>query len=55
MNKTQLHKNICNYLTETYESKNKDYGDSFSKQFQEYGLISSAIRLEAKLSRFMRF
>ena len=52
MNKTQLHKNICNYLTETYESKNKDYGDSFSKQFQEYGLISSAIRLEDKLSRF---
>lgn len=52
MNKTQLHKNICNYLTETYESKNEDYGDSFSKQFQEYGLISSAIRLEDKLSRF---
>lgn len=52
MDKEQLHFKILDQLHSTYINKNKDYGDSFGKQFQEYGEISSAIRLEDKLSRF---
>ena len=31
--------------------KNADYGDSFERQFNEYGLTSVCIRLEDKLNR----
>src|SRR5690625_717828 len=47
-----LHQNILNKMHEVYQSKNKDYGDSFGKQFSEYGIISSAIRIEDKFQRF---
>lgn len=30
MNKVEIHSQICKELTETYASKNKDYGDSFA-------------------------
>lgn len=46
------HIQICHELNRIYQLKNKDYGNSFSKQFEEYGLVSSAIRIEDKLSRF---
>lgn len=46
------HQDICKELTAIYEAKNKDYGNSFSKQFEEYGITSSAIRLEDKFLRF---
>lgn len=51
-NNVDKHKQICQQLNEIYVAKNKDYGDSFSKQFQEYGITSSAIRLEDKFLRF---
>lgn len=50
--KADKHSAICNQLHDTYRRKNADYGDSFGKQFKEYGLTSSAIRLEDKFSRF---
>jgi hypothetical protein len=50
--KAILHQQICEGLREIYKNKNQDYGDSFGKQFSEYGLTSSAIRLEDKLQRF---
>lgn len=31
--------------------KNTDYGSSFSKRFQKYGLLSAVIRLEDKFER----
>lgn len=46
-----LFKVITNEMLDLYEIKNKNYGDSFSKQFQEYGLTSVCIRLEDKLNR----
>ena len=52
MNSLETHESILWELHGTYEKKNKDYGDSFGKQFKEYGEISAAIRLEDKLSRF---
>lgn len=46
------HLKICQELNDIYYKKNQDYGDSFSKQFEEYGITSSAIRLDDKMSRF---
>lgn len=45
------HRKICEGLTDLYIRKNTDYGDSFSKTFDEYGLIMVCIRLEDKLGR----
>lgn len=50
--KQKRHQNICVKLHDIYLRKNQDYGDSFGKQFQEYGITSSAIRLEDKFRRF---
>lgn len=52
MNKVEKHREICNYLTELYESKNHDYGDSFHESFVEDGLVMSKIRLGDKYNRF---
>ncbi|WP_081988192.1 nucleotide modification associated domain-containing protein [Halobacillus sp. BBL2006] len=52
MNKMKAHSDLLDLLHQTYKQKNQDYGDSFGKQFGEYGEISSAIRLEDKLNRF---
>lgn len=45
---------ICTEINETLERKNKDYGNSFSEQFKEYGLVSSCIRLEDKMRRLKK-
>lgn len=44
-------KSITGEMTRLFEIKNKNYGNSFSKQFEEYGLTSVCIRLEDKLNR----
>lgn len=31
--------------------KNRDYGDSFSKQFAKYGIMSGLIRMDDKMAR----
>lgn len=46
-----LFEDITLEMRNTYERKNADYGNSFEEQFNEYGLISSCIRLEDKLRR----
>ena len=51
MNKIEQHAKICDEMNKLYEQKNKDYGDSFSKSFEEYGLTMPCIRLEDKLNR----
>ena len=38
-------------LAELLRKKNRDYGDSFEKQYNEYGLASVCIRIEDKLNR----
>ena len=49
--KVQTHIDICRTLTDIYIAKNKDYGDSFSKSFKEYGMMMPCIRLEDKINR----
>lgn len=55
MNKVECHAKICDEMNKLYERKNKDYGDSFSKSFEEYGLTMPCIRLEDKLNRLKSF
>lgn len=50
--KTSKHKEIIDKLHETYKAKNADYGNSFAKLFDKFGLRSSQIRLHDKLYRF---
>lgn len=45
------HQSICSELNGIYTRKNHDYGDSFRKTFEEYGLVMPCIRLEDKLGR----
>lgn len=51
MTNIEHHAAICKEMTALYEKKNRDYGDSFHKSFQEYGLTMVCIRLEDKLNR----
>lgn len=48
---SEMHKNICAELNDIYESKNADYGDAFSRTFNEYGIVAPLLRMEDKLSR----
>lgn len=48
------HKKLCEELNSTYKAKNKDYGNSFTKTFDEFGYTMSAIRLQDKLERFKK-
>lgn len=51
MTNIERHAEICKELTDLFEKKNHDYGDSFHKSYQEYGLTMVCIRLEDKLNR----
>lgn len=52
MGKSNLHKQICEELTDLYRRKNHDYGDSFHLTFEKWGLPMAAIRLSDKMQRF---
>lgn len=47
----EKHTTICKKLTEIYEKKNHDYGDSFHKTFEEWGMPMVCIRLSDKVNR----
>lgn len=47
-------KEVIEWMNNVYERKNADYGDSFSKTFEEFGLTSSAIRINDKTERFKK-
>ena len=43
---------LLDQIKDTHERKNHDYGDSFTKSMDEFGMTAAAIRLTDKLSRF---
>lgn len=45
------HAEICDALNELYSKKNHDYGDSFHRSFEKYGLDAACIRLNDKMNR----
>lgn len=51
MSKVEKHAEVCKALNALYARKNADYGDSFGKSYQEYGMVMACIRLEDKLNR----
>lgn len=51
MNKKEIYKNLLKNMYTTYESKNSDYGDSFGKSVEKYGLISALTRISDKFNR----
>ena len=38
-------------MTQTYDRKNTDYGDSFSRSVQRYGIIAALTRMSDKWNR----
>ena len=51
MNKSNPFKDYTDHLAATLENKNKDYGDSFSRSVDKFGIIAAVVRLEDKLNR----
>ena len=47
-------KDVLDKMNEIYERKNADYGNSFSKTFEEFGLTSAAVRINDKNERFKK-
>lgn len=42
---------ILDEMHDTYERKNHDYGNSFSKTFEEFGPVAAAVRMNDKMER----
>lgn len=51
MKQDHLIADTCDEIKHLLIRKNHDYGNSFSKQFEKYGLLSGIIRLDDKMSR----
>lgn len=48
-----LHYEICGYMNDTYARKNKDYGNSFSRTYEDLGIISCVTRISDKYNRLV--
>ena len=53
LDNVQIHGKICKELTETYEKKNADYGNSFENSLDKHGLIAAIVRMDDKMSRLI--
>ena len=51
MDKESMFKAITEQMLALYLLKNKNYGDSFHKTYEDYGMMMPCIRLEDKLQR----
>lgn len=45
------HKSLVDGLHEVFKAKNADYGNSFGKSFEKYGIIAAMVRMEDKWNR----
>lgn len=43
--------NFTQEMAQTYEAKNADYGNSFDKSLDEFGIVASLVRMTDKLNR----
>ena len=50
-NKSEEFKSITSQMLNTYIKKNNDYGNSFDKSMDEFGIASAIIRMNDKLER----
>lgn len=51
MNEIEKHTKVIEEIHEMFVKKNADYGNSFDKSLDEWGLIVSAMRIQEKLDR----
>ena len=51
MTKSEIHAAVCGELTALYERKNHDYGDSFTRNYNEFGIVYSIMHFQEKLDR----
>lgn len=51
-NNVEKFKELVNTIAETYERKNADYGNSFEKSLDKFGLVAAAVRIGDKINRF---
>lgn len=51
MNEVKKHTKVIEEIHEMFVKKNADYGNSFDKSLDEWGLIVSAMRIQEKLDR----
>lgn len=51
MTKYDRMKNLTNEILKIYAEKNADYGDSFSKSYEEFGIIAPVVRMSDKMER----
>lgn len=51
VNNSNPFKDYTNHLAVTLENKNQDYGDSFSRSVDKFGIIAAVVRLEDKFNR----
>lgn len=47
----EMHKEITDELRDIYFKKNMDYGNSFSKSIEEFGILAGIIRIYDKFQR----
>lgn len=52
INSCPLFNTLLDQIKDTHKKKNHDYGDSFAKSMDEFGMSAAAIRLSDKLNRF---
>lgn len=51
--RAEKHMELCKELNNTYECKNRDYGNSFSDTYQKLGIISAVTRITDKYNRLV--
>jgi hypothetical protein len=51
---TKRTEQIKEFLVSMYTKKNADYGNSFTKNYREYGVTSAMIRLDDKINRISK-
>lgn len=51
MDNAERHQAILAAIHESYKRKNADYGDSFHKSYERFGLISPIVRMSDKMGR----
>jgi hypothetical protein len=51
MSKIDVHKRICEELNALYARKNADYGDSFTRNYNEFGIVYPIMHFQEKLDR----
>lgn len=51
MNQVEKFKEVTEKMVAMYEKKNHDYGDSFTKSMNKWGMIAAAVRMSDKMNR----